>query len=177
MAALAITGALQMTPSDFVNAHAGILPIELALLKACHSALVRTFTLPSTNSVWQIFKRAKHVQPQKHPGPIDKLLKLYALEDTKIETIYPAIVLKSLSPRRTIIKDKSREESINSEHIDNADYKIFSDGSGHDDGIGASAVLYENRRSCPLKTLQVHMGSPDKHNTYKAEAMGAILAL
>jgi hypothetical protein len=56
MAALAITGALQTTPNDFVDAHAGILPVELALLKACHSALVQTLTLHSTNPVGRLLK-------------------------------------------------------------------------------------------------------------------------
>src|ERR1700678_198148 len=177
IAALAITGALRTTPNDFVDAHAGILPIELALLKACHSALVRSLTLPSTNPIQQVIERAKLVRPRKHLGPIDKLLKLYGLKDTEIETVYPAIVLKSLSPRRTVIRDKTREDSIKSERVDKADYKIFTDGSGHDDGIGASAVLYKNRRSRPLKTLQAHLGGPDRHNTYEAETMGAILAL
>ena len=177
IAALAITGALRTTPNDFVDAHAGILPIELALLKACHSALVRSLTLPSTNPIQQVVERAKLVRPRKHLGPIDKLLKLYGLEDAEIETVYPAIVLKSLSPRRTVIRDKTREDSIKSERVDKADYKIFTDGSGHDDGIGASAVLYKNRRSRPLKTLQAHLGGPDRHNTYEAETMGAILAL
>jgi hypothetical protein len=37
-------------------------------------------------------------------------------------------------------------------------------------------MLYKNRRSHPLKTLQAHLGSPDRHNTYEAETMGAILA-
>ena len=36
---LAITGTLRMTPNDFINVHAGFLPMELALLKACHNAL------------------------------------------------------------------------------------------------------------------------------------------
>src|ERR1700678_2465745 len=96
IAALAITGALRTSPNDYVDAHAGILPIELALLKACHSALVRILTLPSTNPVQQIVKRAKHRQPKKHQGPIDKLLKLCAPEESETETIYPAIALKSL---------------------------------------------------------------------------------
>jgi hypothetical protein len=124
IAALAITGALQTTPNNFVDAQTGILPIELALLKACHSALVRGLTLPSTNPVQQVVERAKLVRPWKHLGPIDKSLKLYAHKDAEIETIYPAIVLKSPSPRQTVIRDKTREDSIKSERVDKADYKI-----------------------------------------------------
>ena len=41
---LAIIGALRMTPTDFTDAHAGLLPIELAIAKATE----RLLTLPDT---------------------------------------------------------------------------------------------------------------------------------
>ena len=177
IATLAITGTLRTSPNDYVDAHSGILPMKLALLKACHSALVRSLTLPSSNPVHQVVQVAKRNQPQKHSGPLDNLLKIFELRDTEIESIYPAITLKSLSPRHRIEIDSSREESINSERIDDADYKVFTDGSGHDGGIGASAILYEKGRARILKTLQAFMGTSAKHNTFEAEAVGAILAL
>jgi ribonuclease HI len=177
IAALAITGVLRSSPNDYVDVHAGILPMELALLKACHSALVRSLTLPSTNPIHQVVQAAKHRQPSKFPGPMDNLLKLFALKDVKIETIFPSVTLNGLSPRRTVLIDKSREVSIQSERADEADFKLYSDGSGQDDGIGASAVLYEKRRARPLSMLQAFMGAPDHHNTFEAEAVGAVLAL
>ena len=108
---------------------------------------------------------------------MDNLLKLFALKDINIETIYPAVTLTSLSPRQIVQIDKSREVSMLSEQTDDADFKLFSDSSGQDNGIGASAVLYEKRRARPLTTLQVFMGAPDQHNTFEAEAVGAVLAL
>ena len=177
IAALAITGALRTSPNDYVDIHAGIFPIELALLKACHGAAVHALTLPSTNPIYQVVQNAKQNQPNKHPGPIDKLLKLFSLHNTKLETIYPAITLEKLSPLHTLQTDNSREASINSERLDKADFKIFSDGSGHDNGVGTSAILYEKGRACPLKSLKFFMGNSDEHNTYKAEIVGAILAL
>ena len=51
---------------------------------------------------------------------------------------------------------KSREASILAESRDTADYKIFSDGSGHDDGIGAAAILYRKGRATPLKSLKYY---------------------
>ena len=43
--------------------------------------------------------------------------------------------------------------------------------------MGAAAILYEKNRVRPLKSLQAFIGTPDKHNTYEAEVIGAILAL
>ena len=115
IAALAITGVLRNSPNDYVDVHAGILPMELALLKACHSALVRSLTLPSSNPIHQVVQAAKHRQPTKYPGPMDSLLKLFMLKDVKIETISPAVTLMGLSLRRAVQIDKSREVSILSE--------------------------------------------------------------
>ena len=113
----------------------------------------------------------------KYLSPIDKMLKLFSLKDSKLEIIYPMITLMSLNKQCTLTADSSREDSISSEQLDNADYKVFSDGSGQDNGIGAAAVLYKKGRAHPLKSLQLSIGSPDKHNTYEAEAIGVILTL
>ena len=40
IASLAITGTLRTTPNNFIDIHAGIFPMELALLKACHHGLI-----------------------------------------------------------------------------------------------------------------------------------------
>jgi ribonuclease HI len=104
-------------------------------------------------------------------------MKLFALKDEALETIHPAVSLEGLGPHHVVQTDKTREASITSERMDEADYKLFTDGSGQDDGIGASAILYEKGRARPLKTLQAFMGAPDKYNTFEAEATGALLAL
>ena len=72
---------------------------------------------------------------------------------------------------------KTREQSIELEKKDNADYKLFADGSCFNNGISAAAIMYKNNRIRPLKTLQYYLGPPTDHNTYKAEACGALLAL
>ena len=41
IATLAITGTLRSSPNDYVDIHANVLPMDLALLKACHNAIVR----------------------------------------------------------------------------------------------------------------------------------------
>jgi ribonuclease HI/endonuclease/exonuclease/phosphatase family metal-dependent hydrolase len=177
MAALAITGTLRTSPNDFVDIHANILPIDLALQKACHNALVRFLTLPSTNPLHQIIRKAKRYPPVKHPSPIDKLIKMFSLTDVNLETIYPAVTLGNRDNRFDTKIDKSREDSIKNESIDDADYRVYSDGSGQDNGIGAAAILYGTGRNRPVKNLKAFLGTSDKHNTYEAEAIGAILAI
>ena len=108
---------------------------------------------------------------------MDTLLKQFNLRDTKLETIQPAATLEWNKVAFLTKIDDSREDSITFESTDNADFKVFSDGSGQDNGIGSAAILYEKGRIPSIKTRQFHLGTPDKHNTYEAEVIGAILAL
>ena len=53
--------------------------------------------------------------------------------------------------------------------------KIYSDGSAHNGKVGAAATL-----TCAEqhpRTLHYHLGPESKHTIYKAELIGAILAL
>jgi ribonuclease HI len=176
LATTAITGTMRSAPTDLLDAHAGLLPMELALRKECHRAMVRSLALPSTHPLHQIIKSARRNPPTKHLGPIDQLIKTLKLRNIKFETINPSFQdWERVRQLKTVIAD-SREDSISFEHSDTADFKVFSDGSGQDEGIGASAILYKKGFVRPRKDLQMYLGSKSKHNTYEAEAVGAILA-
>ena len=56
-------------------------------------------------------------------------------------------------------------------------YWAFSDGSGQEGGIGSAAILFEKGRAWPARSLQAYLGASNKHNTYEAEAVGALLSL
>ena len=73
--------------------------------------------------------------------------------------------------------DKSRKDSIKSEANNNAESKIFSDGSGEDNGIGSAAILYRKGRLGQVKLLKAYLGDAGEHNTFEAEIVGAIIAL
>ena len=87
---LAITGMLRTTPTDFVDAHAGILPIELALLKATHRVVTRMLTLPSTHPLHSIVSYTRANPPSKHASPLANLLRIFKMNRTNMETILPA---------------------------------------------------------------------------------------
>ena len=177
IAALEITGTLRTTPNDFIDVHAGIFPIELALLKACHNAITRTLTLPDTHPLHSITTYAKRRPPNKHLSPIDTLIKQFNLRHTTLEMIQPTVCINNNNRNYSTKTESNREDSIHFESLDNADFKIYTDGSGHDNGIGAAAILYAKGRARHMKSLQAYLGSTDEHNTYEAEAIGLILPL
>ena len=53
--------------------------------------------------------------------------------------------------------------------------RVYSDGSGFEGGIGASALLYINDRLA--RSLRFYLGSPTKHTVYEAEGVGELMAL
>ena len=176
IASLAINGALRTTPTDFLDAHAGLLPIEFTLLKAAHRATIRLLTLPDTHPLYGIVKSTRDSPPTRHLSPIASLIKIFKLRRKKIETIRPAAQYPQVKAKFATETQKSREESIKQEKEDKSDFKVFSDSSGAEDGIGAAAVLYRKGRFSPIDKLKAFLGPPERHNTFEAEVVGAILA-
>jgi ribonuclease HI len=177
LATMAITGTLRSAPTDLLDAHAGLYPMELALRKACHGAILRSISLPATHPIHQIVKSAKRNPPEKHLGPLDQLIKLFKLKKVKLETIKPAIRDWAKAPRFKTVIAGNREDSISFERSDTADFKAFSDGSGRDDGIGAVAILFKKGFIRPTNDMKAYLGHKSKHNTYEAEAVGALFAI
>ena len=75
IATLAITCTLRSTANDFIDIHTSVLPMELALLKACHNSIICILTLPDSYPLHQIAQKAKHNPPAKHLSPSDSLIK------------------------------------------------------------------------------------------------------
>ena len=85
LATTAITGTMRSAPTDLLDAHAGLLPMELALKKACHRAMLRVLTLPQSHPLHWIIKRAKRHPPEKHRGPLDELISLSSYETSTLK--------------------------------------------------------------------------------------------
>jgi ribonuclease HI len=162
---------------DLLDAHAGVLPMELALLKDCQRAMVRMLTLPATHPLHRKIATAKRSPPSSHMGPMDNLVKMFGLGKTKMETISPVTDDPYLSPRFSARVSGSREGSIESEKKDDADFKIYTDGSNHDGGVGAAAVMVKKDNPRPVKSLKARLGSVTEHNSHEAEIVGGILAM
>ena len=179
IALLAIVGALCTTPTDFLDAHTGLLPIELALLKASHRATIKMLTLPPTHPLAAIVSSIKSNpnMSQKHSSPLVNLIKIFKLTRKKFKIIRLAVQCPPQQKRFTTKVTGLREDLIKWEKEDRADFKVFSDGSGNSEGIGVAAVLYSKDHFTPLAQLKFSLGSLSKHSTFEAEIIGAILAV
>ncbi len=89
VATIAITDALRTTPTPLLDAHAGLLPMELVLSKASHRAAVRLLTLPHTHPLHRIIKDARRKPLNKHLGSVDLAIATLNIGNAKMETITP----------------------------------------------------------------------------------------
>ena len=177
IATLAITGGIKSTPTDLLDAHAGVLPIELGLQKICHRATVRMATLPNSHPLYRLFRKAARETPRTHKAPIDELLRIYELNPIRYETIRPAMTTPDYTPPFSTKIACSRNESMKHEQNDQARIKVFSDGSGYQGKIGAAAVLYRRGQPEPQASLRYTLGDTTTHTTYDAELTGGVLAM
>ena len=179
IATLAINGALRTTPTDTLDIHAGMLPLELTMLKVCHRSLVRICTLPESHPLHQLIREYRTVYARKHRTPLHKLLDHFPeIQPGQIETITPnprppAYTVDSFTTE--IAQD--RDTSMLNEAISSPEIKVFTDGSGINGNIGAAAVMYRKGRPEPSKVLRYHLGSSTDYTSFEAEAVGAIMGI
>ncbi|PPQ84290.1 hypothetical protein CVT25_013229 [Psilocybe cyanescens] len=177
-AAIAIAGGLRSTPNELLDAHAGIMPMELTLLKICHRAIIRLATLPKQHPLHQMIRTTRrNTANLRYKTPIDNLLQIFEVDPERFEPIHPARTAPTYQAPFAIQIDASREKSMAYESSDKADYRVYSDGSSHSDSVGASAILYRKGSKIPKATLKVCLGIGTEHNSYEAEAAGGNLAM
>ena len=107
IATLVITGTLWSTLNDFVDIYAGTLPIDLALLKACHTAMVCLLTLPEQHPLHNIVKKERFTPPTKHLSSINMLWKQFNLRHIKLETIYPTVNVQQQTIQGKVYQSRS----------------------------------------------------------------------
>ena len=61
------------------------------------------------------------------------------------------------------------------ELLDEAEIRIYTNGSRVDGQIKAAAILYRKDRDKPEKTLRYRLGSSTEHTPYEGKVMDAIL--
>lgn len=175
IAALSITGAMRTTATDTVEVHAKLLPLEHRLQNLSYQAAIRLAAHPPSHPLFKPVRRAAGKFVKHHRSSLHHLYRTTELNVTSIETIthnrHPP---HSSTPYRTAIA-ATREQAIEDHDGNSDEIRIYTDGSGIDDHIGAAAVLFRNGQLQP-KVLRYHLGTADEHTVYEAEVVGLTLA-
>ena len=99
------------------------------------------------------------------------------LNPKDIETIHPVRKSPGYNPVFSSVIPPTKEAALPFALLtnDTVPVQVYSDGSGYEGGIGASALLYINDRLSRL--LQLYLCTSQEHTVYKAEGVGLILSL
>ena len=141
-AALHITSALRSTPMDAIDACADVLPFHLLVEKLTYSAATRLVTLPQYHPLGRHMAQAARRYVKSHHAPLHEIMHAFKLNLADFESIKPCTGGIKDDHTFTIHILGSKEEAKKAVEADQSEVVVFSDGSVHEGGIGAAAVLY-----------------------------------
>src|SRR5271155_3419445 len=174
-AAIQATGALRTTPSDLLFAHADMVPMKRLIKLLCRRAAIRLATLDRHHPLHHTVQKAVGSYPKTHASPLHDILHLSKIKSSSLETIDFRPRHPCWRPTFHIEIAPSKEEALRTDRDSEADARIYSDGSGKDGKVGASAVMYFGFRV--PRMARYHLGSLKQHTVYEGECVGQLLGL
>ena len=140
---LAVTGGLRTTPTDSLDAHAALSPIELRVEKTCFNAIKWMATLPHKHLLHSLVKRSAKGRIKRHHPPIHTLTNIFGINSTDFEKIPLVRIHPSKRGSRETHIDipPSKEESKRVDTSATEKIKVYTDGSAHSRKVGAAAIL------------------------------------
>ncbi|CDO75057.1 hypothetical protein BN946_scf184757.g12 [Trametes cinnabarina] len=179
-ALLIMTGALRSAPTDALEAHANLLPFDLLVDKQCHRAAVRLCALPDSHPLAPHVRRAGKCLVRSHRSSVHEILDAYRshLDYRHTERIRPARLSPRWRPRhRThVLDDREAAADDDPNWAKDGMWRLYTDGSACDGGVGAAAILYPPGRARP-RHLYLHLGPDTRHTVYEAELAGVLLGM
>ena len=111
----------------------------------------------------------------RHTSPLYDILNSTGIHTNNLETVNTTTKHPMWCNHVKTIIAKTREEAEQLAKDDESDIRIYTDGSSHDGGVGAVAVLMQGIH--PVKIAKYHLGRDTKHTVYESECTSQILAL
>jgi ribonuclease HI len=180
-ALVAAVGAMRGTPTDIIEAHLNVLPIDLHLENVRHRALMRLISLPQTHPLHQLVRDARDHPRNNHESALHALTRRYRTRPDLMEEIMVVRQPPYWRPTFEVTKPgrmkKGREEAAADDEARTAagETRVYSDGSAHDGGVGSAAHLV--RPDGTTASLRLHLGSMAHYTVHAAEGVGLMLAL
>jgi ribonuclease HI len=171
-----ITGSLSSTAGDVMDAHANLLPVDILFHKILFRAATHIASLPTTHPLHRLSRKAASHYVKRHKSPLHNLFFTTKVLPIKVETITATRRRPNYVPSFSInIQDDKTLALVDATlyHMV-APVSVYSDGSGFEGGVGASAVLFINNTES--KVLRYHLGSLKEHTVYEAEILGLTLS-
>ena len=124
--------------------HAYILPIDLLFSKLLFRAALRLYSLFKSHPLHIQLRSCSTKRAKRHLFPVHHLLRFTDINPKQIEMITPVWRSPGYSTPFDLMIPKSKDDALSfvllAETV--APVRIYSDGSGFEGGISASAILY-----------------------------------
>jgi len=173
-AVLHITGVLRSAPTDAIDACADMLPFHLLVKKLTYSAATRLVTFPQSHPLGRHMAQEARRYVKSHRALVHEIMHAFKLNPADFESIKPCTGGIKDDCNFTIHISGSKEEAKQAAEADQSEVVVCSDGSGHEGGIGAVAVLY--RGGTERQMLKKYLGGEDRHTVFEAELLSLSLA-
>ena len=172
-----ITGGLSRTVEDILDAHAYILPINLLFNKLLFHSALRLCLLSKSHPLQPLLRKVARHKVKRHLSPIHNLIQFARINPREVEVIDPVRRSPSYVLTFNLIILPSKDAALTFANLTNASVpvRIYSNGSGFEGGIGASALLYINNKLA--RSLRCYLGTPTKHTIYEAKGVGLLMGL
>ena len=171
-----IIGSLSSTAGDVMDVHANLLPVDILFHKILFRAATRIASLPSTHPLHHLSRKAASRYVKRHRSPLHNLFFTTKVSPSTVETVSPTRRRPNYLPSFSINIQKDKTLALVDATLYHmvAPVSVYSDGSGFEGGVGASAVLFIN--NVETKILRYHLGPLTKHTVYEAEILGLTLS-
>ncbi|KAJ7034896.1 hypothetical protein C8F04DRAFT_955830 [Mycena alexandri] len=127
-AALAITGALSSTPTELLNVYAHLVPIEQLVEKVRFGEALRLATVAPEHPLYEAVRDAAQ-RATPYAPPLRDLITDFGLEPERMEDIAAVRRSAAWSPSMAVVVPESKEAAVEAEAADEAEWKVYTDGS------------------------------------------------
>lgn len=174
LAAILTTGTFRSAASDTLDYHAFLPPIRIRLNTSSFNAAVHLASLPTSHPLRKHVLRCQKHYPRYHHSPLHEMFQAFhTIRD--VEIIESKLPPSTWSAQFTSSVAASREDAIAALPQYSNSLCIFTDGSGYEGGIGASAVATDSKGQDHVQKR--YLGSALHHTVFEGEVVGLLLTL
>ena len=173
-AAISITGGLHTSPGDALIVHANLVLIEAQLKEICLKTYTRLSTHPTTHPIANALHCTAKTQVKTHCTALHHLAKSSDFNPANIKKIRPTHLHLGEYPDFVSSIADTKEAAIMTDKVQfSRGKRIYTDGSGYKEQVGASAMLFTNEKKTAV--LHYRLGPLTEHMVFEGKLVGIIL--
>lgn len=175
IAARLVTGAFKTAPTDALEYHADLMPMDLQLNTAVYGAALRLASLPEHHPLYKQVHKCLAGAPLQFKSPLHHLFRAFpGLQNVEVVDSTPRSLART-SPLTTHIADSREDAAAAVARLEESDtITFYTDGSGEGDQVGAAAVTGYGGVCRVERAL---LGALTRHTVFEGELFGVLLAL